>query len=397
MKIIFITSKLNFLTAGGSILEFDLMYRTLLKWGYDFKVITIFSYANKIPEPLPYQVIEENIRSRRLLGIQAGIFKILKKYEAETDVFHIDGHSLLYGAGLYRRLGGKAPVAAFFNRELICWPENVSKLLGQRKENIFIRLKKKLRWLIERQIGMPLASRIDFMSFTNPVLQKMYEDFGLRTAGKAIVTGDPFDYRTLMQANGITEDSYRQRNKTAGPLNIFYSGRMAPGKGFDLLVAAFAQVKHKDKFQLILGGDGLERALLQHKVKELGIENYVRFPGWVEKQQVFEFYKQADIFVQARWRTEMTSITLLEAMSFGIPCVLPGGGGLEWDAQGSALYFKDEDYVDLAKKIEQLGDSYELRAELSRQCYLRLSSEQMNYETQIRRMYEGMQKIFGKN
>ena len=378
-------------------MEFDLMYRTLQKHGHSVTVVTIFSYANRIPEPLPYRVIEENVMSRHLVGIQKGVFNILKKYEKEADVFHVDGHSSLYGAGLYRLLGGPVPVAAFFNRELVCWPENVSKLLRQKKENFFIRAKKRSRWRIEHHIGMPLASRIDFMSFTNPVLQKMYEDFGLRTAGKAIVTGDPFDYRTLMNKNGITESSYRQRNKVQGRLNIFYSSRMAPGKGFDLLVTAFAKIKNKGKFQLILGGDGPERELLQHKVKELDIAQYVRFPGWVEKKQVFEFYKQADIFVQARWRIEMTSITLLEAMSFGLPCVLPGGGGLEWDAQGAALYFKDEDCDDLARKIEQLGNDYELRAELSRQCYVRLSSEQMNYKTQITRMCEGMKRICGKS
>jgi len=396
MKIIFITSKLNFLTAGGSILEFDLMYRTLLKWGYDIKVVTVFSYANKMPEPLPYKVVEENIMSRRLLGIQKGIFKILKKYENDADVFHIDGHLALYGAGLYRWLGGRVPVAAFFNRELICWPENVSKLLEQKQDNLFVTLKKKARWWTEHSVGMPLASQIDFMSFTNPVLQRRYEAFGLRTDGKVVIVGDPFDYRTLMRENGITEDSYRRRNKRAGVLKIFYSGRMAPGKGFDLLVTAFSLIKNKEKFELILGGDGPERALLQGKVKELGIAEYVSFPGWVEKQQVFDFYKQADIFVQARWRTEMTSITLLEAMSFGIPSILPGGGGLEWDAQGAALYFKDEDCADLARKIEQLGSDYDLRNELSRQCYVRLGEDEMNYEKKIRELATGLEYIIGK-
>ncbi len=61
MKIYFITSKLNFLTAGGSIGEFDLIYRTLQKAGNDIKVITLYSQANKVISELPYEIIEEKI------------------------------------------------------------------------------------------------------------------------------------------------------------------------------------------------------------------------------------------------------------------------------------------------------------------------------------------------
>src|SRR3989339_29442 len=98
MKIYFITSKLNFKTSGGSIEEFDLMMRTLIELGNEVVAVTAFSEANNIPHALPYQVIEENIPRRGLLGIQEGIFKLLKKYEHDADFFHVDGHLFLYGA-----------------------------------------------------------------------------------------------------------------------------------------------------------------------------------------------------------------------------------------------------------------------------------------------------------
>lgn len=396
MKIIFITSKLNFLTAGSSIYEFDLTYRTLMKMGHEVSVVTLFTRDNKIPKPLPYKVLEENVMARGLIGVSWGIYKVLKKYEYDADVLHVDGHSCLYGAGLYKILGGKTPVAAYFNRELICWPANVSKMLKQKKDNIIVKIKKKARWDIEKYLGMFLASRLDWMAFTNPHLQKEYEKFGLKTASKNMILGDPFDYQTIMKEQGISEDACFKKAKTDRPLNIFYSSRMAPGKGFDMLLAAFARVKNKEKFNLILGGDGPERALLMRQAEELGIKDYVKFPGWVEKQQVFDFYKQADIFCQPYWRRELTSISLLEAMTFGLPSVLPAGGGLEWDAKKSALYFKDQDIGDLAEKIEQLGNDRELRLELSRQCYARLKEDEMNYEKKIAELYRGYEKISGK-
>src|SRR3989344_7743328 len=115
MRILFITSKLNFKTAGGSIEELDLLMQTLQNLGNDVKTITAFSASNVILEKRTYEVIEEQITSKRLFGIQWQLYKILKKYEHVADIFHIDGHIFLYGAGLYKLLGGKVPVAAYFN------------------------------------------------------------------------------------------------------------------------------------------------------------------------------------------------------------------------------------------------------------------------------------------
>ncbi len=129
MKIYFITSKLNFTSSGGSVEEFDLMIRTLQSLGNEVVCVTTFVDQNNIPTPLPYQMIEENIPHHGLLELQRGVYRIMRKYEHDADLFHVDGHLFLYGAGLYRRRGGKVPVSAFFNRELISFPEDRSELI----------------------------------------------------------------------------------------------------------------------------------------------------------------------------------------------------------------------------------------------------------------------------
>lgn len=391
MKIYFITSKLNFVTAGSSIGEFDLMMRGLQKLSNDVTAITVFSYKNNIPQPLPYRVIEKNVIARGLLGIQVGLYKILKEFEGQADFFHVDGHAFLYAAGLYRWLDGQTPISAYFNRELICWPESEGGYSA--KKTFWGKLKKFLRWYIEKYIGMLLANKIDLMLFTNPYLKKSYENFGLKTSGRSIIFGDPVDYQSLMAKNDLTENSYIKRNKTNDRINLFYSSRMAPGKGFELLIEAFAKIKNKEKFNLLLGGTGPLEAELKQMVKDLDLENYVQLPGWVPREKFFESLKEADIFIQPHWRTDMTSISLIEAMALGIPSILPGGGGLEWDAGRSALYFKDNDANDLAQKIKELGNDSELRLKLSRQCYIRLAEDEMNYEKQITGWHQTMQKI----
>lgn len=393
MRIFFITPKINFKNIGGSLIEYDLMIRTLIKLGNQVTVVTAFSYANAMTESLSYKIIEENITSRRLLGIQKGVFKILRKYSSQADFFYVDGQVFLYGAGLYRKLGGKVPVSAYFNRELVCWPDGEANFLYQ-NSNFFIKIKKITRFYVEKYIGTPIANSIDLMLFTNPYLQKSYENFGLKPkSNDALIFGDPVDYAKYMEDQGITKDSYIKRNKTSGKLNIFYSSRMVPGKGFDLLITAFSKVRNKEKFSLILGGTGPEEPRIIKMIRNYHLEPYIELFGWVSRDILYGYLKRADIFIQPRWRTDLTSMSLIDAMAFGIPSITPGGGGLEWDAKNSALYFKDGDSDDLARKIEQLGNNPELRVKLSKACYDRLSEDEMNHEKQIERWYNKMKEL----
>ena len=393
MKIVALTSKLNFRYGGGSIGETDLIFRSLQQLGHELKVVTAFSNKNDIPHPLPYELSCEQITSPGRLGVTWQSYKLFKKYEDCAEIFHIDGQVFLYGAGLYRRLGGKVPVSTYFNRESTAWPESISTFFCVKKKSWFRRLKKRVRWLIEKYLGMPIANAIDLLAFASPLLQEAYDNFGLKTADKSIIIGDPLDYKKLMAEQNIDETAYGRRNKRNGPFILFYSGRMVSGKGFDFLLKAFAELRDKKQFRLILGGDGPEKIQLQQLAKNLAIESCVEFPGWIPKDQVYKILERTDIFIHARWRTELTSVVLVEAMTFGLPSVLPGGGGIEWVAKNSALYYKDTDYHDLARKIEKLSQDFKLRADLSRQCYVRLAEDELNHEKNIAELARRMENL----
>lgn len=394
MKIVFITSKLNFKKSGGSIEEMDFIIRTLQKLGNEVTVVTAFSENNDLPPNLPYPVIQEKIKGGGLLTIQKGGLYLLRKYSGQADFFHIDAHLFMYAGGLYRLLGGKTPIVAFFNMFLTCWPQYISSLFPQIKKGFFLRVKEKIRWYIERYVGMALASRIDLFSFVSPTLRGMYEDFGLKiTPQNNIVVGDPIDFRKIMADNNITTESYARRNKKEGPYTIFFSSRMSPGKGFDMLLKGFSLVKNKDNFRVILGGTGPEAQYVRQMVEDLGLQKYVTLTGWVTKEKLMELHAEADMFIQADWWPAGTSISLLYALAFGLPSILPGGGGLEWNAGKSALCFKYRDPVELAQKIEQLGSDYKLREELSHNCYKRIADDEMNYEKNIQKLDLRMKEI----
>ncbi len=384
MRIIFITSKLkNPDTAAGSVIEIDYMMRELLRLGNDVTAVTVFSQHNDLSEKPSYGLIEENINSQRLLGIQWGVFKILKKYEQEADVFHVDGHSMLYGAGLYRWLGGQVPVFAYFNREILPFGENVSYGFRERKSFLMeaaVCLKKRIRWLVERFILMRFAKRIDYASFLNPILCKEYYDFGLSAAKNGLIIGDPYPIEETMRRAGITEYSYTERTNRRGgdKITLFYSGRMAPGKGYDLLLRGFSLVKNKGRFKIVLGGSGPEEPQVRKMIKDLGLESYIELPGWVSRGGLFENLKKSDIYVFTRWRRDMSSVALTEVLVFGLPSIIPAGGGLEWVAGKSGLVFEPENPEDLARQIEKLGTDSGLRIKMSGECYRRLKEPDLD-------------------
>ncbi|MDO8430329.1 MAG: glycosyltransferase family 4 protein [bacterium] len=399
MKVFLITSKLSFKTGGGSIIEMDLTARELQRLGNDVTVITIFSQHNEILKPLPYKVIEEQIKSGKQLDILFGLLRILRKYSNKADAFHIDGF-MLYGGGLYRRLGGKVPILCFINRELTAWPDETNSFFQNSAASSFLNgLKRKIRWYIERHIFIYFANGLDFATFENPFLEQKYVDFGLKlkSVGKTLIIGGPYPFSKVMKENGITEDSYRKRNKKTGKITLLFSGRMVAGKGFDFIITAFSKIKNKDNFRLVLTGSGPEENLVRQLIKDLNLDSYVELPGWISRAELNDILKKTDIFIQPLWRPFLSSLALSEAMAFGIPSIVPSGGGLAFVAGDSCLTFKPGNVDDLAAQLEKLGSDYDLRAELSHQCYIRLNKEDVSYEKTMPKISKILQDLAAKS
>lgn len=87
---------------------------------------------------------------------------------------------------------------------------------------------------------------------------------------------------------------------------------------------------HKARFagrvQLIIGGNG-ETELLCQRIKEYSLEGLVSFEGWVAGEKKARLLTEADAFVLPSY-IEGVPISLLEAMSYGLPVVTTGVGGI---------------------------------------------------------------------
>ena len=99
---------------------------------------------------------------------------------------------------------------------------------------------------------------------------------------------------------------------------ILCVARLDPPKDFQTLIRAFSLIRKERPARLAILGEGSERAKLEGLVKELGLENDVWMPGFVDNP--FKFMKRAAVFVLSS-RFEGAPLVLAEALSVGVPVV----------------------------------------------------------------------------
>ncbi len=109
------------------------------------------------------------------------------------------------------------------------------------------------------------------------------------------------------------------RRSADGKLQLAAMGRLAPQKGFDLLIDAFAQAaEDRPDWSLVILGEGPERKHLEEQIQSRGLQGRVRLLGWVADPNAV--LRDCDAFVLSS-RFEGFPNALLEAMALGLPAV----------------------------------------------------------------------------
>lgn len=110
--------------------------------------------------------------------------------------------------------------------------------------------------------------------------------------------------------------SYAQR-----PFEILCVGRLVPVKGQFILLQAATKLIHEGyNLRLRFVGDGPDRQTLEKSVKDQALSELIIFTGAVNQDQIFTYYRSADVFVLASF-AEGVPVVLMEAMAMEIPCI----------------------------------------------------------------------------
>jgi glycosyltransferase involved in cell wall biosynthesis len=109
-----------------------------------------------------------------------------------------------------------------------------------------------------------------------------------------------------------------------GPM-VVAAGRLSPEKGFRVLVEAAARLRrsHPD-VRVVIFGDGPERLRLERRVRDLGLADVVRLPGFCEELQ--SYLPWADVVALPSFTEGLPNVAL-EACAAGVPVVATAVGG----------------------------------------------------------------------
>lgn len=140
-------------------------------------------------------------------------------------------------------------------------------------------------------------------------------------------------YGVNIEEFDISYSKEKCRAKLGFPIDeniILFVGNLIAYKGPEVLVKAMPRiVKEVPNTKLIFVGSGEMKEELKRLSKNLGVNKYVKFAGFVEGNLKSMHYRAADVFcLPSTLSTESFGIVNLEAMACGIPIVASKIGGI---------------------------------------------------------------------
>lgn len=142
-----------------------------------------------------------------------------------------------------------------------------------------------------------------------------------------------FSIDSMVIHNMVSDDFFindipkRHTINTGDKISIVAVGSLFYGKGYDILIKAFAQTKlYKNGSQVIIIGGGNEYRKLSKLIEKLKLKNNVSLVGRKNKKEILEILYSCNLFVHPS-RGENFSVAIIEALSTGLPVVATQCGG----------------------------------------------------------------------
>ena len=128
--------------------------------------------------------------------------------------------------------------------------------------------------------------------------------------------------------NGIR--SMKVKTKRETKKTLIYLGAISKDKGVEDVIEVFSQIPKKEDFQFWIVGKSDTKYLgeLKQKCKESGIENKVKFWGYVDERNKFELLSKAYLLINPSIR-EGWGLVVIEAASVGTPTIGYNVAGLK--------------------------------------------------------------------
>ncbi|MBV9691387.1 MAG: glycosyltransferase family 4 protein [Ktedonobacteraceae bacterium] len=181
-------------------------------------------------------------------------------------------------------------------------------------------------------------------------------------SGKVFIVRNGPDIARFVPA--VQKPALKQRRRYL----LAYIGVMGIQDGIEYALHALDELVHKRGRQdtaLVLMGDGDQLVTLKALTRQLQLEEYVNFSGWVAFEDMLCYLTAADIGLSPDPSNELndqsTMLKTMEYMAMGKPVVAFDLPETRFSAQEAALYATANSVDEFADHIETLLDNEELR------------------------------------
>lgn len=185
----------------------------------------------------------------------------------------------------------------------------------------------------------------------------------------------------------------RVHKQQTGYFTLLFLGLLGRNKGiYDLLECIRDhKVEFQGKLKLYIGGNG-EIEHVKQLIKEYGIADIVIFEGWVSGDKKIELLNKSDAYILPSYK-EGLPISILEAMSYGMPIIsTPVGGIPEIVSNGENGYLVEPgNKEDIYKAIISLLNDSDLRNRMGSVSLSRVGEHLPEYvEKQLETLYDSL-------
>ena len=185
------------------------------------------------------------------------------------------------------------------------------------------------------------------------------------------------DYTNFLKANKHTKilvvpNILKPTNNIHSDLNnknIISISRLHKGKKIDELINIFSQLKDKDT-KLYIIGDGEEKENLKNLVLDLNLQDRVIMTGYLNKDEQLEYLKNSSVYAMTSI-SEGLPMVLLEAMSFGIPCIAyktDSGVADIIENNKNGFVIENRNINEYIEKLNLLLTDVKLKENMSKEC-----------------------------
>ena len=161
----------------------------------------------------------------------------------------------------------------------------------------------------------------------------------------------------------------RPEFKHGKPFLCCWLGLMGPQDRVDVALRAIDHLIHvigRTDCHFAFVGDGEARAPAQRLAAELGISDWVSFPGWADQDEAFTYLSTADAGLEPNMEDIVSPVKGMEYMAFGLPFVSFDLAQTRALAGDAAVYAPPGDVPRFAALIDELLSDPARRAELGR-------------------------------